>query len=56
MIKLWVYIQVWVWIALMILGAILLGLLVQTIRFLVKRMAMLAKLREDERQGRIVCQ
>ena len=53
MTALWTRIQVWVWIALLLLAAYLLALLIWTVRFLVKRVGLLARLRGDEGSGRI---
>lgn len=49
----WARLQVWVWMALLLLGAILLVTVIQIIRFVVKRATLLAKLSGDAREGRI---
>ena len=46
--------QVWVWIGLLILAAVLLAFLIRVIRFVVKRLSLLAELYMHHRQGRIV--
>lgn len=53
LITVWSRMQVWVWIVVILLGAVLLGFLFQWIRFLVKRGSLLIKLRADEKKGRI---
>jgi hypothetical protein len=54
MANIWMRLQVWVWIGFLILAAVLLAFLIRVIRFLVKRLSLLAELGMDHRQGRIV--
>jgi hypothetical protein len=53
MTNLWIRLQVWVWIAAAIGAMLLLALLWQVVRFLLKRGALLAELRTSHRQGEI---
>ena len=43
----------WIWIGLILLAAVLVGLLVQVVRFLIKRATLVAKLALDSRRGSI---
>ena len=47
----WARLQVWVWMAILLLGALLLATVIQIIRFVVKRATLLAKLSGDARGG-----
>ena len=53
MMWLWTRLQAWIWLALLLLAAILLVMVIQIIRFLIKRATLLARLSGDAGEGKI---